>query len=121
MNSRETPKPIDIINLKDFNNFFDHLPGGAYRDRPKQKKLQDDLDREAKRLGIDAAALFTEMFRGHSEVMRGIHMMQEKGDSLEARKISGEGDAIRQAVHQKLIPLFEALVKLGHNPNELMT
>ncbi len=124
MNPRETPQPFDAKKVKDFNNFFDWLPGGRYRSmkiESRDKKLIRDIDMTVERLGIDAANLFTEMDKGHSEVMRGIDMMKQNGDSPEAREISKAGDKIRQEAHKKLIPLFEELVKLGYNPNELMS
>jgi len=125
MNSRETPQSFDVKKLKDFNNFYFYLPGGKNRSPElvtfkRTKKIITDLDKTATKLGIDTSALFVEIEKGHSKVWEAIKMMQKKGDSLEVRKIAEEGDAIRQEVHKKLVPLFEEMLKLGYTPNELM-
>lgn len=125
MSPRETAPPFDAKTRKDFNNFFCYLPGGRYCEPDfvtsrKAKKTIVDLDKAATKLGIDVVAISTEMNEGHSKVWEAIRMMQDKGDSPEARKIAEEGEAIKQEAHKKLIPLFEEMLKLGYSPNELM-
>ena len=56
----------------------------------KAKKTIVDLDKAATKLGIDVVAISTEMNEGHSKVWEAIRMMQDKGDSPEARKIAEE-------------------------------
>ena len=122
MNQRETPHPFDARSVKNFNNFYCHLPGGRYREADfpsseRDKKLIADLDKVAGKLGIDAKTLYEEMSRGHAKVWEAINSGKPQA---EAQKIADEGEVIRQEVHKKLIPLFEELIRIGYSPNELM-
>ena len=114
---------IEGYQLPDLNNFFCHFPGGRYRNGnyPGFKKLQDDLDVEAQRLGINTEALFQEMRQGLDKVMEAIKIMQAQGgyDSPEVRRIAEEGEIIKKAATQKMLPLFKALMARGYNPNTL--
>ncbi len=122
MNQKEAPQPIDIKSLKDFNSFYRYLPDGDYRlpdyATPQTEKLISDLDQEAGKLGIDTKLIYKEIRKGNGIIMEAIN--SNKPDA-EAQKIADEGNKIRNEAHKKLIPLFEALVKLGYNPTELMS
>ncbi len=123
-NSKETPNSVDIEKLKDFNNFYDNLPGGRYRDvkyYSGHKKLIADLDKTAESLEIDTQSIFNEMDRANEKIMEALKALRIGGDTPEVRKIYAEGDIIRQEAHKKLIPLFRAMVKLGYTIDELKT
>jgi hypothetical protein len=68
------PEFAEYYKKRNFNNFFVRLPGTLYRSRaakdPEQKKLFEDLDREAARLGIDTKAILDEMIRGGNKSPR---------------------------------------------------
>ena len=119
----------EYYKMRNFNNFFVRLPGTLYRSRatsPSEIKLFRDLDLEAARLGVDTKAILDEMIRGGKKVSEAIAVMRKLGntpESLEApevRVLADEGEALRQSAHQKMIPLFDALVALGYHPNELV-
>ena len=120
---------VDIGKLEDFNNFWCYLPGGLYRSKgyinPRREKIIKDLDQIAERLGIDVTALCNEMREGSEEIKKVINIIRDKNTSKEnlreAIKKAEEGEKIKQEVNKKLIPLFEEMVKLGYNPNELMS
>lgn len=119
--SRENPLTInEIANYyctPNFNNFYFHLPGGAYRgfDCSYLKELQTDLDREAARLSIDTGAIFKERSQGEDLIVQAIRLMLSTGNTPKVKMLNDEGEVLRQRASEKMIPLFFALVALGYH------
>ncbi len=116
----DTKKP-----LVHFNNFYCYLPGGLYRNPKlgKKQKLSDDIDIIAAKLGINTGEIYDKMMRGHRLVMEVITLYKEADypeELPEADKLEKEANILREEAHIEMIPLFEALLQLGYERNELM-
>lgn len=122
MNSKETP-PNEINHEKLYtNNFYCFLPGGNYRksrcDNPVAKEIMDKLDELLVENPIDLDDFFEKMERANKMIIGALNMQNDNPEKAES--LGTEGDKLQQEAQEIIYPLFQRMVEMGYNKNDLI-
>jgi hypothetical protein len=100
------------VNL---NNFHQFLPGSRRRKSqdPELIRIIDDLDKVLAELNINGEEIFQQITRTNKEIID----TMEAGNSAAASRAETD----RDTANQKLVPVYNRMIKLGHDPKRLIT
>ena len=104
--------------LTEMNNFWLYLPGGHYRQQTfnaGRVRLVRDLDILIRKMGFDARTYHDEISVAEALVAEALNLPH----SQEQERKFAEAAALDSKARRKLVPLYEAMRKLGYRQDIL--